>query len=162
MRKELASSKAKSLNMVGRRIIVQSSFVTVPTYSMQSIAIPVSTCNEIDRIYRNFLWGHEENTRKIHTVNCNDICKPRNMGGLGLRKVCDFNVAFLTKMAWQSNQDKLWVRDFRDKYVKEADFLHPPNYMNGSWRWKSILKGKNIVSEGVKWKVGNRNSINFW
>lgn len=125
MRKELASSKARSLNMVGRRIIVQSSFVTVPTYSMQSIAIPVSTCNEIDRIYRNFLWGHEENTRKIHTVNCNDICKPRNMGGLGLRKVCDFNVAFLTKMAWQSNQDKLWVRVFRDKYVKEADFLHP-------------------------------------
>ncbi|XP_031101801.1 uncharacterized protein LOC116005700 [Ipomoea triloba] len=111
MRKKLATWKASALSMAGRRILVQSSLATVPTYSMQSLAFPVSTCSDIDRLCRNFLWGHDDNTRKIHTVNWSDICRPREVGGLGLRKARDFNMAFLTKMAWQlwSNQDKLWI-----------------------------------------------------
>lgn len=124
MRKKLATWKASTLSMAGRRILTQSSLASVPTYTMQSLAMPVSTCNDIDKVCRNFLWGHGDNSRKIHTINWNDVCRPREVGGLGLRKAQDFNLAFLSKMAWQvfTNQEKLWVKVMRDKYVKGVIF----------------------------------------
>ncbi|XP_031120628.1 uncharacterized protein LOC116023758 [Ipomoea triloba] len=164
MRKKLATWKASALSMAGRRILVQSSLASVPTYSMQSLAFPVSTCTDIDRVCRNFLWGHDDITRKIHTINWSDICRPREVGGLGLRKARDFNMAFLTKMAWQlwSNQDKLWVQAMKDKYVKQGDFLQLPTCSNASWGWRSILKGRDILTKGLKWRVSDGKSINFW
>nr|AIK35195.1 LINE-type retrotransposon LIb DNA [Ipomoea batatas] len=164
MRKKLATWKASTLNMAGRRILVQSSLASVPTYTMQALALPVSTCNDVDKICRNFLWGHTDNTKKIHTVNWSHICRPRQMGGLGLRTARDFNMAFLTKMAWQifTNQDRLWVKVLREKYVKQDDFLHIPQCSNASWGWRGILKGRNILAKGLKWCVGDGTAINFW
>nr|BAE79385.1 unnamed protein product [Ipomoea batatas] len=164
MRTKLSSWKASSLNMAGRRVLVQASLATVPTYTMQVMALPVSTCNEIDKTCRNFLWGHDTNTRKLHSVNWAEICKPRNEGGLGLRMARDFNRAFLTKMAWQifSNIDKLWVKVLREKYVKNADFLHLQSQSNCSWGWRSIMKGKDVLAGAIKWNVGNGRKINFW
>lgn len=97
MRKKLSNWKANSLSMAGRRVLVQSALATVPTYIMQPLALLVSTCNNIDRICRNFLWGHSDDTRKIHTINWNDVCQPQELGGLGLRQAKDFNLAFLMK-----------------------------------------------------------------
>ncbi|XP_031120447.1 uncharacterized protein LOC116023586 [Ipomoea triloba] len=164
MRRKLSTWKAKSLSIANRRILVQSSLSTVPTYSMHSMALPVSTCNDINKICRNFLWGHDESSRKLHTVSWSEVCKPRDAGGLGLRRARDFNLAFLTKLAWQvsSNQDKLWVRALCDKYVKDGDFLQIQTSPNSSWGWRSILKGISILLEGSRWKIGQGDSINFW
>lgn len=87
--------------MAGKKILVQSLLVTVLAYAMQVMSILVSTCNDIDRIWRNFLWGHIDNTRNIHTISWSEVCKPRDVGGLGLRMARDFNLVFLTKMVWQ-------------------------------------------------------------
>ncbi|XP_019163505.1 PREDICTED: uncharacterized protein LOC109159849 [Ipomoea nil] len=164
MRRKLATWKASSLSMAGRRVLVQSSLATIPTYTMQSMALPVSTCKQIDKVCRNFLWGHAENTKKIHTISWSEICKPRDLGGLGLRKVGDFNLAFLTKLAWVvlTNPHKLWVKVMREKYVKNRNFLDNNVYTNCSWNWSSILKGKNILTEGIAWKIGTGSSVNFW
>nr|GMC49073.1 Taste receptor type 1 member 1 like [Ipomoea batatas] len=67
-------------------------------------------------------------------------------------------------MAWQmfTNQDKLWVKVMHDKYVKHGDFLQTTACANGPWGWRSILKGRNVLTNGLKWKVGNGSNINFW
>lgn len=83
MKRKLAMWKASSLSMAGRRVLVQSSLATVPTYSMQSMALPANTFKEIDKICRNFLWVHSEDTRKIRTVSWSEVCKPRDEGGRG-------------------------------------------------------------------------------
>lgn len=142
--------------MVGGRVIVQSSLAMIPTYTMQTMALPSSTCKDIDKICRNFLFGHSDDSRKI--------CKPRNLGGLDLRKAKDFNLAFLTKMARQAltNEDKLWVKILKEKYIKEVDFLNAQPRNGCSWGWRYILKGKPILEKGVKWKIGTGTSINFW
>lgn len=78
--------------------------------------------------------------------------------------VRDFNLAFLTKMAWQifSNQDKLWVKVLRDKYVKDVDFLNLQYDSNCSWGWKSVMKGKQVLLDGLKWNIGNGERVSFW
>lgn len=76
-RRKLTIWKANYLSMADMSNLVQSSIATVSTYTMQSMAIPVTTCNDIDRICRNFLWGHAENKRKICTLSWSEICKPQ-------------------------------------------------------------------------------------
>lgn len=134
MKRKLAMWKASSLSMAGRRVLVQSSLATVPTYSMQSMALPASTFKEIDKICRNFLWVHSEDTRKIRTVSWSEVCKPRDEGGGGLRKARHFNMAFLMKLGWQllNNDNKLWVRAIKDKYIKGGNLLNVKIGNNGS------------------------------
>ncbi|XP_019155168.1 PREDICTED: uncharacterized protein LOC109152041 [Ipomoea nil] len=164
MRKKLATWKASALSMAGRRVLVQTSLATTPTYAMQYMRLPVSTCNSIDKICRNFLWGHSKDTRKIHTVSSDNVCMPRECGGLGLRQAKNCNMAFLSKMAWQvtTNQNKLWVKVLKEKYVKDSSFLNATATTNSSWPWKSIIKGAKSLRSGIRWKVGNGNSLNFW
>ena len=33
---------------------------------------------------------------------------------------------------------------------------------DGSYAWKSILIGKEILKEGMRWRVGDRTSIRVW
>lgn len=164
MRRKLATWQADSLSMAGRRVLVQSSLATIPTYAMQSMALPVSTCNEIDKICRNFLWGHSDDTRKIHTVSWSEVCKPRDEGGLGLRKARDFNLALLTKLGWQilTNEDKLWVKVMKEKYVNQGGFFNTSSTNPCSWSWRSMMKGKETLKKGVKWKIGTGSAVNFW
>ncbi|XP_019150780.1 PREDICTED: uncharacterized protein LOC109147628 [Ipomoea nil] len=164
MRRKLANWKASALSMAGRKTLVQASLASIPTYTMQSMALPVSTCKLIDKVCRNFLWGHTDDTRKIHTVSWDDICKPKLHGGLGLRKAQDFNMAFLTKMAGHvlTHPDKLWVKIMKEKYVKNGNFFSTPVTANSSWGWRSIMKGKNILCKGLRWRIGTGASISFW
>jgi len=80
----------------------------------------------MDKKCRKFIWGDSNNQRKIHTVVWNQICKPKNVGGLGLRSSMKVNSAFMMKAGWDlcSEHDDLWVRIFRSKY-KYGDGILP-------------------------------------
>ena len=34
--------------------------------------------------------------------------------------------------------------------------------MGGLYTWKSILKGREVIMRGVKWRVGNEDTIKLW
>ncbi|CAN1216657.1 Putative ribonuclease H protein At1g65750, partial [Linum perenne] len=49
--------------------------------------------------------------------------RPKDQGGLGLRKARELNQAYLMKLGWAilNNLDKLWVQVLTCKYMKETD-----------------------------------------
>lgn len=55
MKKKLATWKASSLTLAGRRVLVQSVLSSMPVYTMQAIALLASTCKEADKLCRDFL-----------------------------------------------------------------------------------------------------------
>ena len=55
MDKRLSSWKANSLSSAARHTLVQSVISVIPSYEMQRLQ--ASTCHEIDKRYRSFLWG---------------------------------------------------------------------------------------------------------
>lgn len=59
--------------------------------------LPRSTFDELDKINRNFVWGESDRHKKIHLVAWNDLCKPKVIGGLGLRSVGNVNKTFMMK-----------------------------------------------------------------
>lgn len=93
--------KANCLSMAGRVTLAKSVISAIPFYAMQSTRIPTCVCNETEKLQRNFIWGHDENSRKVHTIGWDTICKSKDQGGLGIRRLHNMNDAFLMKIGWK-------------------------------------------------------------
>ncbi|GLU16148.1 hypothetical protein SLE2022_325970 [Rubroshorea leprosula] len=70
MQKKLASWKGANMSLAGRKVLVQSVTASILTYTMQSILLPNATCDAIDHLNRDFLWGSNSGVRKPHPLHC--------------------------------------------------------------------------------------------
>jgi len=69
----------------------------MPWYTFSCFRVLESMCNKLDAIIRAFWWRHDLRTRKLHQVNWEKICKPKRMGGLGIKKFSYINQAMVSK-----------------------------------------------------------------
>ena len=72
------------LSLVGRTTLVKSVLSTLLVCTMQTVVLPQSTRARLDALCCGFIWGSNEEQRKIHIVNWDLICRPKDCGGLGL------------------------------------------------------------------------------
>ena len=56
--------KAKSLSLAGRTTLVKAVTSTILNHVMQTNWLPQATCDQIDKLNRNFLWGDTLTKRK--------------------------------------------------------------------------------------------------
>lgn len=82
----LSNWKVKTLSFAGHLTLTKSVVQALPSYVMQSAALPKYVCEEIDRKCRKFLWGDMDGECHMHTVSWSKVCRPKNWGGLGLRE----------------------------------------------------------------------------
>ncbi|XP_040372858.1 uncharacterized protein LOC112194030 [Rosa chinensis] len=162
----LAGWKCKVLSLAGRLTLIHSVTATIPNYAMQTTRLPMYICDDLDKINRNFLWGDTENKKKIHLVNWDTVCLPKNLGGLGIKKSSDMNQSMLAKTGWRlfQNDSGLWASIYREKYLKRG-WLFDQNYQQTkdcSSTWRSVLNGVNLLKKGLIWRVGDGRKIKFW
>lgn len=105
----VSGSATSSLSMAGRTTLINSVFTSNPVFTMQSTRIPRSILDKVERLCRGFLWGHTESRRKIHLVSWNVVTQPTDRGGLGIKRLVEFNHACLAKLCWGilNNKDQL-------------------------------------------------------
>ncbi|CAN1126042.1 Putative ribonuclease H protein At1g65750 [Linum perenne] len=162
---KLSGWKAKSLSLAGRVTLAQSVLAAILAFVMQTAVIPITTCEAIDRLVRNFVWGSSDEVRKVHLVSWEQICKPKDDGGLGLKMARHLNRAYMMKLAFIFFQEpqRLWVQVLQGKYLKEdaASFL-PRNLRSQSVVWKGICCEWGTMLEGAHSAVRNGQDTNFW
>jgi len=92
------------------------------------------------------------------------VCRPKQLGGLGLRKTAAANTAFLAKLGWKflTQPGNYWVQHMRAKYGSPEHFFVLRSKRTDSWVWKCLLRARPFLKQGMRWKVGNGSSINFW
>ncbi|CAL9024686.1 unnamed protein product, partial [Prunus brigantina] len=166
VQRRLSSWKSHTLSMAGRLTLLQSVTSAIPIYSMQSAKLPVSVCQKLDQLNRNFLWGHTTDQAKVHLVNWDTVCKPKSAGGLGIKNTAWMNQALLAKSGWRllQREQGLWAQVFNAKYLRHCDILAAKDLQvqSSSNVWKGILYGAQVLSAGVKWRVGSGDDILFW
>ncbi|CAN1187377.1 Putative ribonuclease H protein At1g65750 [Linum perenne] len=162
---KLSGWKAKTLSLAGRVALAQSVLAAIPAYVMQIAVIPVTTCEEIDKRIRNFVWGTTAETRKICLVAWERVCLPKEKGGLGLRLARQLNRAFLTKLAFTflKEKDKLSVQVLQQKYFRQNDEgLVCRNLRSVSPLWKGITRDWETMISGSKSAIRDGTETMFW
>jgi hypothetical protein len=114
----LSTWKANTLSFAGRVTLAKSVIQALPSYVMQTVLLPVSICDEIDKRCRGFIWGDHEETRKPHLVNWKSLCYPKQLGGLGFRCMRKMNLAYMMRVSWRlcTQPQQLWSAVIRIKY----------------------------------------------
>ncbi|KAL6202860.1 hypothetical protein ACLB2K_026564 [Fragaria x ananassa] len=162
----LASWKSKTLNMAGRLTLIQSVTSSILIYAMQTAKLPVHTCERLDRLNRNFLWGDSDQKKKVHLTNWDMVCRPKCFGGLGIKRSADMNRAMLAKASWRMAQDDngLWNKIYQQKYLHSSSMFQD-NYKkpsNCSPTWTAIVSGASLLNKGMRWRIGNGCTAKFW
>ena len=70
----------------------------------------------------------------------------------------------LARQAWRLLifPDTLCARVLRAKYYVGKTILEASAKAGISYTWRSILKGANLLKEGIVWRIGNGTSVNIW
>ncbi|KAL0348024.1 UNVERIFIED_CONTAM: putative mitochondrial protein [Sesamum angustifolium] len=108
-----------------------------------------------------FFWDQDCN-RKIHWVAWSALCKSKEEGGLGFKRLRFQNMALLSKQAWRLavNPQGLAYQVLRAKYFPSSDFLSAQISSNPSFTWRSIFVAKSTLVQGLRWEVGDGMLIN--
>lgn len=97
----LASWKAKYLAFVRRITLAQSVIQVIHAYTMQSITIPNTTCDELEKVQSKFIRNDGEAGKGWHTISWKVFGKSKKDSGMGFKKLHSFNKAFMMKLAWE-------------------------------------------------------------
>lgn len=155
--------RSKYLTHARRTILIQSTLASIPIYYMGICFLPVSVIAKIKRIQCAFWWGHEDSKRRLHFLNWDYFCRPKNEGGLGIRNMEMVNKSLVAKLAWRfiTEKDAIWVKLLTTKYLKSSSFweCNRPKKVNRTW--DSILKVRDMLRRGACWSVGTGNCINL-
>ncbi|KAL0012862.1 hypothetical protein SO802_007970 [Lithocarpus litseifolius] len=161
---KLAGWKSRLLSRAGRLVLIKSAAAPIADYYMQCHALPIKVCNAIDKKMRDFVWGSNEEKKKMHMVNWQTVTQPKELGGLGLFQTRHRNQALLAKLCWRlaSEQEALWARMLIAKYMSTRRLTEGGRTLPCSRIWAACKVGGPVYVKGLKWTVSNGRSINFW
>lgn len=161
----LSTWKAQTLSFAGRVTLTKSVLQALPSYVMQSSIIPKGVCDDIDKIFRGFVWGEENGQRRLHLLSWDKIWLPKKEGGLRLRTMRDLNTTFMLKACWNlcTPIDHLWKSAVRDKYgVGHDGFPKFDSRKTVSNFWAGIKSNWDTFRSNLSWNLGNGETIRFW
>ncbi|XP_023871998.2 uncharacterized protein LOC111984613 [Quercus suber] len=162
--KKLSGWKEKLLSPAGKEVLIKAVAKAVPTYTMSCFKIPNSICDELTSMVSQFWWGQKKEERKMAWLSWDKLCLPKDKGGMGFRDLKAFNRALLAKQGWrlQTHPNSLFYRVFKAKYFPDCNFAQASLGRNPSYAWRSIMSAQEVVKKGMKWRVGNGDSILLW
>ncbi|CAL0303504.1 unnamed protein product [Lupinus luteus] len=175
-KKKLSFWQQKLFSFGGRITLLKSVLCSLPIYYFSFFKASASVIKALERIQRRFLWGRGEESKGIHWVKWETVCRSREDGGLGIKNLKLFNLSLLGKWRWRllSDSGSMWVRVLRSRYgygrrmlvgTGEGDW-----FRKGSVWWRDIGSLNPRVSrcsvecfcEGVRRRVGCGDFISFW
>ena len=118
----------------------------------------------MDSLIKKFWWSERGDRRKIYWVKWETLTQAKSVVGIGFKDLALFNTALLAKQAWclLHNKDSLLHKVFKSKFFPNCSFMEAPHSPSGSYTWRSILKGREVLVRGARWRVGNGKSIKIW
>lgn len=155
---------AKNLSQGGKEVLLKSICMDLPVYAMTCFKMPKNVCQNLTSVMMDFWWNTVTTAKKIHWVGWQKLTLPKSLGGIGFRDLQCFNQALLAKQAWRllNVQDNLFFKIFKSRYFLNSDFLNAPKGTRPSYAWRSILFGRELLTQGLRIIIGNGEKTNVW
>lgn len=154
----------ESSSRAGKEIMIKAIAQAIPTYAMSCFDLTKSLCDDISQLICRYWWDQDDDKHKMHWVGWDRLKLPKHEGGLGFRDLHSFNMALLAKQAWRIMQapGSLCARILQAKYFPNGNILTAEPVTGMSYVWRSILKGVDLVKDGLIYRVGNGENIKIW
>ncbi|XP_045810188.1 uncharacterized protein LOC123904586 [Trifolium pratense] len=169
---KLSGWKTTNLSFAGRATLTKSVIQAIPIYSMMTTPIPKSVLMDIQRLQRNFIWGHEEGQKKMHMIKWDTLMRdtlklPKENGGLAVQNLPIMNQACLMKMGWNLREGNNMqscdnFRLFENWSIGHGKSVH-------AWRDKWLEGGivlaqcmENITEEITQWTANMVDEEGNW
>ncbi|KAG7592735.1 Reverse transcriptase domain [Arabidopsis thaliana x Arabidopsis arenosa] len=165
IKKKIGSWTARFLSYAGRLNLISSVLWSICNFWMGAFRLPRECIKDIDKLCSAFLWSGSEMKTSKAKVSWEDICRPKQEGGLGLRSLKEANAVSCLKLIWRlvSHSDSLWVRWTETNLLKQVSFWAIKETTTlGSWMWKKILKYRDVAASLCKHDVRNGAQTSFW
>nr|XP_017228424.1 PREDICTED: uncharacterized protein LOC108203774 [Daucus carota subsp. sativus] len=176
VKKKLANWKGKSISMAGRAVLLKAAIDSLPTYWMSLHKIPRTVIKDIDRIRRKFLWSYTKSngevSNKMHSLAWENVCRPKEEGGLGLKLLEEKNASMLFKW-WHrcfTERSKLWNKMLKNKYGTHV--WVDPGLVDKNKNMSATFRNICRIGEGssnnrlnarmLVWRVYNGEKALFW
>lgn len=162
--KRLSGWKMHSLSFAGRVTLASSTLSSMPLYPMQTAQLPQSVIKDLDSQLRRCVWGSNDMRRQIHLVNWQHVCRPKEFGGQGIKKLSFMNQSFLIKLGWRliSEPQSLWSKLLIAKYGGGRELTQLFQHKAGaSHIWRALVT--NVATMGtLRWVIGDGSVVKFW
>ncbi|XP_026410582.1 uncharacterized protein LOC113305796 [Papaver somniferum] len=160
----LAHWKPTYLAPPGRTVMNQSVLGSLASHHLGVFPMPKELTDKLDSIQMRFWWGKKDGEKDCFPKGWIDIALPKELGGLNIRQTDILNLTLLAKLAWRmvENPDDKWSCILRGKYFMNANPLCDSVPKQGSWIWKGICTGLDIIKKNYVWEIGNGKSIHIW
>ncbi|KAL6570172.1 hypothetical protein OROMI_014686 [Orobanche minor] len=148
--------------MGGRLELIKSVLNSIALYCLQVLKPPENVIIAIERLFNKFLWGTNDNRRRLHLAAWSRLCYPKDEGGFGCRDLHDIIRAGEIKMWWRFRTiDNIWSNFLRQKYCSR---LHPMIFKlnpKSSPTWKNLYAIRAVANDKFFWHSGN-GMVSFW
>lgn len=161
---KISSWQAKLFSCGGKEILIKAVAQAVPAYAMSVFKLPLGLCEEMQKAIARFWWGNSKDHRPIHWRRWEKMCQAKSRGGMGFRDLSSFNQALVAKQGWRIIQEpnSLVARIMKARYFKHSSFMEAKAGYQPSFIWRSILWGREVTENGLRWRIGNDEQVKVY
>ncbi|KAL0292780.1 UNVERIFIED_CONTAM: hypothetical protein Sradi_6973800 [Sesamum radiatum] len=152
-----------NLSLAGRAQLLKSVLASLHMYWSSVFLLPKSIIKIIEQRMRSFLWQGVSGSG-LAKVAWDQVCKTKEEGGLGIRRVLHVNLALIMKHVWrilQEDSNSIWVA-WVLRYRLRNHPIWTVNTTSASWSWKKLVKASYLLKEGLEYRVGDGARFRLW
>lgn len=152
------------MSKAAKDVLIKACAQAIPTFAMSCFDITKTLCEQMGEMVCRFWWAKQEKTRTMHWLSWELMTKSKKDGGLGFRDLHGFNLAMLAKQAWRilTEPESLCARVLKARYFPNTSIVEAQANPGISYTWRSILKGVELLKEGLICTIGDGTSVKIW
>ncbi|XP_074300009.1 uncharacterized protein LOC141631206 [Silene latifolia] len=167
VRKRLSSWNCILLSPAGRLALISSVLSSLSVYFLSVFKIPVSVTKILDAILSHFWWSGHKKSPSISWCSRLFLSQPKGNGGLGIRRMNEFNQALLAKIGWRmlTHPNSILSKSIGVKYGlkwRDGDLRFNDGKSNFSWGWKGIVWGLQLIKPLLAWNISPSSDLGVW